>query len=71
MKICIDLDIDRQQITPFGTPEQIDALIKEEVKKISVPEGGLMMTYGLYPGLPLENVRAVMDAMERYAAYYD
>lgn len=28
------------------------------------------MIYGLYPGVPLENVEAVMDAMERYAFYY-
>ena len=69
-RICIDLDIDRQSITPFGTPEQIDALIKEEVEKISLPEGGLVMTYGLYPGVPLENVKAVMDAMEKYAFYH-
>ena len=29
-----------------------------------------MLIYGLYPGVPLNNVRAVMDAMERYAGYY-
>jgi len=29
-----------------------------------------MMIYGLYPGVPVENVRAVMDAMERYAGFY-
>ncbi|MBO4980098.1 MAG: hypothetical protein J6D16_06795 [Clostridia bacterium] len=69
-RICVDLDIDRQQITPYGTPEQIDALIREEVSKISTPEGGLCMTYGLYPGVPLENVKAVMDAMEKYTFYY-
>lgn len=69
-KICIDLDIDRQSITPFGTPKQIDELILEEVKKIGCKQGGLSMIYGLYPGVPLENVEAVMDAMERYAFYY-
>ncbi len=69
-KTCIDLDIDRQKITPFGTPAQIDALIREEVEKIGCKEGGLMMIYGLYPGVPLENVKALMDAMEKYAFYY-
>ena len=69
-RVCIDLDIDRQQITPFGSPEQIDSLIRQEVEKLGSPEGGLMMIYGLYPGVPLENVRAVMDAMERYAGFY-
>ncbi len=28
------------------------------------------MIYGLYPGVPLENIKAVMEAMERYAAFY-
>ncbi|MGI5958509.1 MAG: uroporphyrinogen decarboxylase family protein [Massiliimalia sp.] len=70
-KVCIDLDIDRQNITPYGTPEQIDQLIREEVQELGSPHGGLMMIYGLYPGLPLENVKAVMDAMEKYAFYYN
>ena len=61
---------DRQKITPYGTPADIDALIREEVEKISTPEGGLCMLYGLYPGVPLENIKAVMDAMERYSLYF-
>ena len=69
-RVCIDLDIDRQNITRFGTPEQIDDLIREEVKKLGSRQGGLMMIYGLYPGVPLENVKALMDTMESYATYY-
>ena len=69
-RVCVDLDIDRQAITRFGTPDQIDALIREEVEKLGSRQGGLMMVYGLYPGVPLENVSALMDAMTRYAAYY-
>ena len=69
-KICIDLDIDRQRVTRFGTPAQIDDLIREEVEKLGSREGGLMTIYGLYPGVPLENVKALMDAMERYTGYY-
>ncbi|MHC4887831.1 MAG: uroporphyrinogen decarboxylase family protein [Planctomycetota bacterium] len=69
-RVCIDLDIDRQQITRFGSPEQIDTLIREEVEKLGSREGGLMMIYGLYPGVPLENVKALMDAMERYSSFY-
>jgi len=69
-RLCIDLDIDRQKITRFGSPEQIDELIRREVQMLSSPEGGLMMIYGLYPGVPLENVRAIVDAMERYATFY-
>ena len=69
-RVCIDLDIDRQSITVDGSPEQIDALIHEEVAKLGSKEGGLMMIYGLYPGVPLENAKAVMDAMEKYSTYY-
>ncbi|MHC4561030.1 MAG: uroporphyrinogen decarboxylase family protein [Planctomycetota bacterium] len=38
-RICIDLDIDRQQITRFGNPEQIDNLIRQEVEKLGSREG--------------------------------
>ena len=69
-RLCVDLDIDRQQVTRFGGPDKIDELIRMEVEKLGSPEGGLMMIYGLYPGVPLENIKAVMDAMERYAAFY-
>jgi uroporphyrinogen decarboxylase len=69
-KVCVDLDIDRQDITFSGTPAQIDALIREEVEKIGSKRGGLMLLYGLYPGVPLENATALMDAMERYSTFY-
>ena len=70
-KVCIELDIDRQKITPFGTPQDIDELILEEVSTLGSKAGGLMLIYGLYPGVPLENAKAVMDAMEKYAFYYN
>ena len=69
-RICIDLDIDRQSVTRFGTPRDIERLIRDEVRALGSREGGLMMIYGLYPGVPLANVAALMDAMERYATYY-
>ena len=69
-RICVDLDIDRQDVTVRGTPAEVDALISEEVEALGSQDGGLMMIYGLYPGVPLENVAALMDAMERYATYY-
>ena len=52
------------------TPAQVDALIREEVEKLGSREGGLMMIYGWYPGVPIENAKAVMDAMEEYATHY-
>ena len=69
-RVCIELDVDRQNVTCFGTPRDIDRLIKTEIETLGSPEGGLMMIYGLYPGTPLENAIALMDAMEKYAGYY-
>lgn len=39
-KICVDLDIDRQNVTVFGTPAEIHSLIREEVKKIAPRDAG-------------------------------
>ena len=69
-RVCIDLDIDRQVITPKGSLADVDDLIRCEVETLGSKEGGLMMIYGLYPGVPLENIKALMDAMEKYAFYY-
>ena len=68
-RVCIDLDIDRQNITRFGTPEKIHNHICTAVRKLASPEGGLMLKHGLYPDLPLENVEALMDAMEESSQY--
>jgi uroporphyrinogen-III decarboxylase len=65
-RVCLDIDIDRQAITRFGTPKDISEHIGNIVRRLGSPQGGLMMIYGLYPGVPLENVKAVMDAMEKY-----
>ncbi|MCX6993537.1 MAG: hypothetical protein NT011_10410 [Kiritimatiellaeota bacterium] len=69
-KVCIDLDIDRQKVTRFGTPAEVDALIHTEVETLGSHEGGLMMSYGMYPGIPLANAKALMDAMEKYSTHY-
>jgi len=69
-RVCIDIDIDRQDITRFGTPDTIDKHVAFLVRQLGSKEGGLKMGYGLYPGLPVENVQAVMDAMERYSTHY-
>lgn len=69
-RCCIELDIDRQSVTTYGTPAEIDRLIRQEVETLGSRQGGLCMIYGLYPGTPIENAAAVMDAMEKYAFLY-
>jgi len=65
-KACIQLDIDRQTVIPFGTPKDIDDLIREEIEKLGSPQGGLMLVCGLYPPTPPENVDALATAIEKY-----
>ena len=65
-KVCIDLDIDRQKITAFGDPDEIDLHILKCVKTLGSPTGGLMLIYGAYQGTPKENIAQVIISMERY-----
>ncbi len=65
-RVAIDLDIDRQEITVKGTPRDVESHVRECVEKLGSPEGGLSLSYQPWPPTPLANVRAVLDAMERY-----
>jgi hypothetical protein len=65
-RVCIDLDVDRQSIVPFGTRREIRALIEEEVRKLGSPQGGLTMIVGIYPPTPPEHVDALLDAFEEF-----
>ncbi|HCR16799.1 MAG TPA: hypothetical protein DIU35_04880 [Candidatus Latescibacteria bacterium] len=69
-KVCIDLDIDRQSVTRFGTPEHIDDHIRTWVGRLGSPQGRLMLIFGLYPGTLLKNAEAVMGAMTKYALHF-
>ena len=68
-RAAIHLDIDRQEITVRGTPRDIEEHIREAVEKLSSPGGGLSLRYGCYDPTPLENLDAVMTAMEKYMDY--
>ena len=65
-RIAVDLDIDRQEVTRGGSPQDVKQLIREAVAKLATPRGGLSLVYDLYPGIPLGNVEAVMQAMEEH-----
>jgi uroporphyrinogen decarboxylase len=69
-RLAIDLDIDRQSVTVRGTPKDIDDHIRECVVKLGSPQGGLSLLYQPWPETPLENMRAVFDALEKYCTFY-
>jgi len=67
---CIRLDIDRQTVLPFGSREDVRALIEEEVRKLGSRQGGLEMICGIYPPTPAENVDALLEAMRDFRTYW-
>ncbi len=69
-RATLDLDVDRQRIVPFGTPAEIDGLIEQEVRTLGSPEGGLMLTAGIYPPTPPENIDALLTAFEKYQRWW-
>lgn len=69
-RVCINLDVDRQRIVPFGSPSDVRDLIREEVMKLGSPAGGLEMIVGIYPPTPVENVDALCSALEEFRTYW-
>ena len=68
-KVCVDLDLDRQ-LFPFCTPADIDAHIEEAVRKLGSPEGGLWVKAEVGSDVPLENIEAICQALEKHRLYY-
>ena len=66
-RVAVDLDIDRQNITVFGTPKDIDGHIREIVEKLGDKRGGLSLRADLYGNIPFGNIKALMDTLEKYS----
>jgi hypothetical protein len=66
--IPINLDLDRQ-LFPFGTRSELFDHVGECVESLYLPEGGLGLNVELDHGVPLENMAAVLDAVEKYRHY--
>jgi hypothetical protein len=67
-RVCIDIDIDRQKVVPFGKPAAIKKHVRNVISALNSPEGGLMVTVGIYPPTPLENIEALCEALEEAGA---
>lgn len=68
-KVCVNLDLDRQ-LFPFCTPKDIDEHIKEATMKLGSIAGGLMLHAECGPDVPLENIEAICQSLEKYRLYY-
>jgi len=69
-RVCVDLDIDRQRLLPFGTAQEIENHVREAVTKLGSKKGGLMFKADCYPDVSLANIEAVCQALEKYRHYY-
>ncbi len=66
--IPINLDLDRQMF-PFATASQLFEHVAECVESLYLPKGGLGLNVELNYDVSLENMSAVLDAVEKYRHY--
>jgi uroporphyrinogen-III decarboxylase len=69
-KLCFDGTIGIQTTMPFGTPEDVAQEVKHRIETVG-KDGGLVIapTHVLEPEVPLDNIRAFLDAVDRYGHY--
>ena len=68
-RICIRTDIDRQWVTPFGTPEDVENAVKEAIEAFGSFDGGAILHGEIGPEAPYENIKAMYDAFHKYGQY--
>lgn len=64
--ICLDLD---RQLFPFATPSEIKSHVRECVEAFYMPAGGFALNAELNHEVPLENIAAMLEALEEYRHY--
>ena len=69
-RICMSIAVDSQHTLPYGSPQDVRELIKEEVMKLGSPLGGLELVAPVYAPTPVENVEALCKAMTDYQHYW-
>jgi uroporphyrinogen decarboxylase len=69
-RICLLGNIDCQELLPDGTPEQVEAAVKQAIEDAG-EGGGLVIcsSNSLHPGVNPENCIAMFQATKKYGAY--
>lgn len=62
--------MDTQRVLPFGTPEEVDAEVKQRISDLK-PGGGFVFTqiHEIQPETPPENIIAMYEAVKKYRNY--
>ena len=61
-KTAFRSDLDRQHILPHGTPDEVRAHVREVFQALGSYNGGLIGHGEIAPDMPLENIRAMLEA---------
>ena len=69
-RLTFDGTIGIQTTMPFGTPEDVEREVKRMIETVG-KGGGLIIapTHVLEPEVPLDNIRAFLNAVDRYGHY--
>lgn len=67
-KIPIMLDLDRQ-LFPFGSPKDMRDHVRETIEKMYMPEGGLGINIEIGMDVPVKNIEAITDEINRMRFY--
>ncbi len=68
-RVCIRTDIDRQWVIPFGTPQDVEAAVKEAIEAFGSFNGGCMLHGEIGPNVPFENIEALYSGFYEYGTY--
>jgi len=67
-KIPINIDLDRQ-LFPFATPKDLHDHVRETVEKLYLPQGGLGINIEIGMDVPLRNIEAIVDEIDKMRLY--
>lgn len=65
-RVAITYDMDRQRLLPRGAAEELEENIRTAIETLGAPDGGLTICARVEMDMPLENLRAVLEAMRKY-----
>ena len=68
-RVCIQADLDRQQLLPYGSPEQVRTAVRADIDAFGRLGGGYIARAEVAGDVPLENVLAALDESVRYGTY--
>jgi uroporphyrinogen decarboxylase len=65
-RVCVEADIDRQYVLPYGTPDEVRAAVRADIAALGGPEGGYIGRGEAAGDVPLENLEALLDEVTNY-----